>query len=283
MSNFKKQWKIIGDLVSLSIASAKIEKIKIIQKKGVYEKLYPPINLYLFATASSLKSTILNQVAEVTGHEPYKQVTAAILMGSLRKDEGKSLMSPAWICKESVMCLDEFNVDGPSGHSTKQALLDIMEFGKVKRAMAVGVDKPLMIKDKDLYYKVVGAEIEFKTRVSTIIATMRQHSRDIFQQALISRCVPIAYNVDNVDLIFEGNTTLKITKHKVKKNVTIKKKDWETIYMFAKKWIPQDPTLVVRTAGILAKVFAVKGKHDYNMYKIICALKINIGEVMHDY
>jgi len=283
MTNFKKQWGMIEELISLAIASAKIEKITIIQKKGKYENLYPPINLYLFATSASLKSTILNQIAEVTGKQPYKHVTSAILMGSLKKDEGKSLMSPAWICRKSVMGLDEFNVDGENGYATKQALLDIMEFGKVKRAMAVGIKEPIKIQDKDMYYQAAGPEIEFKTRVSTIIATMKQHSKDIFQQALISRCIPIAYNLDDPDIVYEGYAKLKIRKYKVEKHVTISLKDWKIIYESAKKHFPRDIPWQIRTAGMFAKIFAVKGKHDHEMYGIVGSLRVNMGDVMYDY
>lgn len=268
-----KNNELLNELVSICIASAKINKIKIIEENGTWEGTIPALHLYIYAERGSLKTTYLREIAKKCNQIIYKKVTTAMLSGSA--EDSQSLISPAWVCRNSVMCLDEFNADNENAEEVKQALLDIMEFGTFSRVFARNI-KVTNLTDKYnpyLYYRTEGGIVSYQTNVSVIIATMKEHRNSKIHSALISRCIPINYSIENVKDVCKGNCGLKIKEYKVKKEVTIKLKDWEYIFNFVCDNFPNDPGMQLRTAGMLCKIFAVKGKHDKDLYFNICALR----------
>lgn len=275
---FKVSWKILMELVSISIASAKIRKIKVIQKNRVWEGLYPPLSLWIQAEAGSLKTTLFEGISKITGLDSFKKITPASLAGSIRRESGHSITSPAWMCRNSVMLLDEFNLTrGEGAEDVKQVLLDITEKGKFKKAIAYKSKKIDPIIEGDLYYKIYEGVIEFKTRCAVIFATMRDHEQDVFHNALMSRCIPIRYKIDDVDLIYDGGVKTNFKIYKVKEEITVNLSDWNIITSFVKERYGYNVGFQIRLAGMLTKIFAVKGFHDYKLYEVVVMLKHNNG------
>lgn len=267
----KKQISLINRLVSLAIASAKIKTIEIQQKKRVWKGLYPPISLYIYAGYGSLKTTLLEEIEKKTGEGTIKKCTAAGLVGSI--DDGRGLISPVWDHRGKVMAIDEFNVKGESGTETKQAILDIIEKGKYRKNIGRAVKNNVNIKDENLFFRIKEGGISFKTRCGAVICTMVKHTADTFHMALLSRCIPLSYSIDDPEMIFTGEIEWKIVNHKVKEHVKISLKDWEYIYRFSMDHSINDK---IRTASMLARVYAVLGKHDDELYGIICALRNDV-------
>lgn len=265
----KQKIKLIERLVNLSIASAKIEKINIKQKKGVWSGLYPPISIYICAKYGSLKSTMLQALSDVTKQPILKKVTAAGLVGTIT-DDGGGMISPVWEHRNLVMAIDEFNAVGDSAAETKQALLDIIEKGVYSKVIGRKAKNKVDKSDGDLYYRIEEGQISFKTRCGAVICTMVKHQADTFHLALLSRCIPVTYEIDDPDMIFNGEVKFKFKKLKVKKEVDISLKDWNIITKAAKDYSGDD---IVRTASMLARVYAVIGKHDDTLYQIICGLR----------
>ena len=277
--HLKLKIDLLQRLISIALASCNIKEIKINQKHRVWRTLYPPISIYILAGYGSLKSTMLQEVSKITGQPVLKKVTAAGLVGSIG-DDGKTVISPVWNHRRTLMLIDEFNASGENAKDTKQALLDISEKGEYSKIIGRKAKKKINKKDDDLFFRVEEGQISFKTRCGVIMCTMMRHKIDTFHSALLSRCIPITYEIDDPDIIFNGELDFKFKKIKVPEKVEIKLKDWNVITKAAKDYSTND---VVRAASMLARIYAVIGKHDDKLYQIICGLRNDITATTLNY
>jgi len=277
MPHYGEPRDIISKLVNISCASIKIKELILKEPHGDFS-LRPQMHFIILSEPGNIKSTVISEIARVHNITPYASVTFPGLVGTVYKTGKKPITGCAWESRNKIMLLDEFNPK----EETMIALLRVLEDQQYKRQLGTGKETKTNLHDDDLYYMVKNGVIELKTRTSCVLGSMMylEYSTRKSTQALLTRCVPYRfkptieelreismgkklYTHDNINPIFTEND-----KH----CIVIQENDYVSIVDFVMKE-KVDNQIFMRAIGDCCRCFAVLGKHDYDLYNIICKLK----------
>jgi hypothetical protein len=217
---------------------------------------------------------------------PYSNVTYPAMIGTIDQNSKELVPGLVWQCRKKPLLLDEFKT-GERGDSTAvDVLLGVMEQGYYKRKIGL-LSHPYSEPDGPLFYRAENGEIEVKSQLSAIIATMKNWdmARSGKYAALTQRCIPIRYNLDNatVDSILDGVPVFKHNVFLPKPHVRIARKDFLRIREVAAK-VREDPPpkkdfrpVYARAIGDLCRIFAVTGRFDARLFRLVCHLKAGVS------
>ncbi len=186
--------KTIGDirrLVSYAASSLKIRTMKIEEKDGI-KQLRSSIHLMLKARTGSLKSTILEFIADAC---PSENVDMQTLPGMIGTVENMMLVPGfAWKGRNKLLLFDEFVLG--RNRDNNVMMLKLLEDQKFSRKFGRFIPDREPEHDGNLHYIVKNGSIDMKTKFSAIIATMRrfEHQRGDDFRALVNRCTVYSYN-----------------------------------------------------------------------------------------
>jgi hypothetical protein len=266
-------------ILNLGIASAKMRKINIEQEKGLFV-LRPQIHIILAGDRGYCKSSIINEVAQHFEIRPTMETTVASFVGTIDTDTKQFQKGIAWESRNKILPLDEFEFTDRSfrPHPMINVFLSLMEGEQYyKRSIGVMNKFNLEEKDGDLFYKINKGVVEIKTNFAFLIGTMdKLNFVNVKLQAFKSRCIPIIWKPtwDTLRNVAKGYKFFeyKELRHTKRKEVVIKKKDYEVIrqYVEAKT---NNPELYLRTLGDCCRVFAIIGKHVEQYYDLIIQIK----------
>ena|SRR6056297_515555 len=268
----KSNKKLLNKYMNLAIASAKIQSIKIKQPVGTYT-LRPQIHLIIAGNRGTCKSTAITQVSNHFNQEPYNDITAASLVGTIDSDTKEVIEGAAWDNRNSVCCIDEFMFRDRAGRpvETINILLSLMEGNQYyKRKLALKNKMPVKKQDGDCYFLVNDGQIEVKTNFSLIIGTMSKLKfSNIKLQAFLSRCIPIEWAPNELAIldIATGNPLFDYEDLTPKnREVTINQINYMEILEFVKSKNP-DIGIYLRAIGDCCRIFAILGRHDKELYE----------------
>jgi len=278
--NLRKISSDISFLINTAIASAKIKKLHVEEKGGMY-RMRPSLHVILSAPVGQVKSTIMEQIAPVVNREIITESTRAGLVGSLDNKTYQMIPGAAWECRNSLLLMDEFTFGKKrEGWEVFLQLLETQKWGK--RIGVFSSDQHEL--DGDLYYKVSRGRIDMKTRFACIAATMKKFEFQSGQsfRAFVTRCVPYMFDLDEKDLeeIAEGKKVFKYCDLNPKEDVAISHKVYRRIMAHVRKgmlscsvpWIKKE--LYLRSIGDLCRAYAVWGKNDNNFMHNIVRWKV---------
>ena len=269
----------LNELINLSIASAKIQKLSIEMHNGRIREIRPQIHLMISGDKGTLKSTILSEIANVLGTHINHEVTDAGLIGSISKN-GDVIVGSAWGCRNKALILDEFEFTDKTGRekSIVNILLNLSEGRQeMNKKLGRNIIKKVTKRDDDLYcVTTVDGWIKMKTRFSLIIGTMRSlQFRNLKLDALKSRCLAIEWK-PNFDLLLDvskGNYIFQYYDYSLPEpEKKVPQKDYILIHEHLTAHIVQTGVFL-RALEDCCRVFAITKKHDYRLYNLILSLK----------
>jgi len=290
MDSFKKISLDLSFLVNIAIASAKIKKLVVEEKHKRYN-MRPVIHIILHAPVGQIKSTILNEISDITKTSVITEATKAGLVGTLDNKTMQIIAGAAWECRNSLLLLDEFNFGRKKeGWEVFLQLLEHQKWGK--RIGMFGADQN--ISDEDLYFKTGKGRIDLKTRFSAIIATMRKFESQRSQgfRAFASRCIPMHFDLSENDMkrILEGESLFKYKNLPVKEEVSITGKTYRKIKNKVLKELktccPAENVrkeIIMRSVGDCCRAYAVLSKNDKNYNKKIVNWKAETQQLIGKY
>lgn len=263
--------EILSEFVNLALASSRIKEIKLEQEKGIFN-LRPNLNLFIYGSIASSKSTLLNQISDKTNcHSPLTDLSFPALIGSIDKMTRQILIGSCWDCRNSLLLLDEFDFSKRNKDDIR-ALLQLIESGKYNRKLA-SFSSPTKEEDEELFYEFQNGTFKIKTRFSLIVTTMKYpySSQNKELQALVSRSITIPFYPTKEELIkiAKGNPIFQYQEKEIKEKVFIKKKDYNYILTYVSENLNGNFTNFLRIVGDCCRVFAVEGKHKKELYNLI--------------
>jgi hypothetical protein len=201
------------------------------------------------------------------------------MIGSIDRITGRLIPGLVWETRKKPLLLDEFRTGERGDAGAIDVLLGALESGHYKRRIAVQC-QPFEEKDGSLYYRARNGEIEVHTSFPCIIATMKklEMSRSDKVEALVSRCIPIKYELpdDVVDAALQGARLYHPDRLKSPQNAVISKRDYRVIVSIASKLRTHHSKLrenYARVVGDLCRIFTILGRHDEELYRLVCFLK----------
>jgi len=270
---FKVGKEVISELINIALASSKLKSITINQEKGKFDGR-TNINIFLYGSIGSTKSTLLKEISEKTGcQEAFTDLTYPSLIGSIDKLTRQLLIGACWDCRNSLMLLDEFDLTKRKKDDIR-SLLQLIEGGKYKKKLA-SFSSPTNETDEDLYYKFENGTFDIKTRFSLILATMKYPYKSQSQEvkAFVSRsiAIPLYPTKDDLKKVAKGYPIFNFKEIKLKKDrVEISKQDYEKIMDYVDSKATEINYL--RILGDCFRVFAILGKHRFDLYDLIIKL-----------
>jgi hypothetical protein len=268
----------INRILNIACATVNIESI-LVKERLKTQSIRPQLHIILQSSPGALKTTILEEIGRVFNVTPYSYATYAAMIGSIDRTTGRVIPGVVWETRRKPLLLDEFRTGERGDAGSIDVLLGVLESGHYKRKIAVR-SFPFEDRDRSLFYRIRDGEIEVQTRFPCIIATMKNldMSRSEKTQALIQRCIRIIYNLpDNVvDAVLQGSRLYYPKSLKVPSHVVISRRDYEKIIQIAseiRSSCPRFKEVHARAVGDLCRIFAVLGKHDTRLYRLVCYLK----------
>jgi hypothetical protein len=270
--------RILNKLVNIAAHSVKIKKLITKEPYRDYE-MRPQLHLLISAPFGEMKSTILREISQLYPSKIVTDLTFPSLVGSIDRTTKQIIPAAVWECRNKLMLLDEYTATRES--LVTRALLQLLEDQYYSRKIAT-YSADLNEEENDLFFKVKSGSIEVKTRFSCIIATMRdiRRIREQIFQALISRCIPIRYEMgkEEINQVLEGRKLISHENHDVKEVVEISTEDYKHIKEVVNGEIEMSnignaKQVLARTIGDCCRIFAVLGKHDEKLYRTILRLK----------
>jgi hypothetical protein len=267
-------------LLNMACSSTGIETL-LVKEKFRTQQFRSQLNIILQAGSGKLKSTILEEIGRFYGVTPYSYVTYAAMIGSINRTTGQVIPGLVWETRKKPLLLDEFRTGERGDTGAMDVLLGTAESGHYKRRIALA-SETIEEKDGPLYYRVRNGEIEVQTRFACIIATMKNldMSRSDRIRALQQRCIPIKYDLPNkvVDAALQGSPIFRLQKYDPPKEVVINRKDYDKIIQAASEIRDTHEAskfneAYARSIGDLCRIFAVIGRHDFELYRLVCFLK----------
>lgn len=262
--------KVLTEFVNISVASSKIHNIEVEQEQGIFN-MRPNLNLFIFGSIGSTKSTLLKQIAEQTkSKKPYTDLTYPALIGSIDGMTRQLIIGASWECRNSLLLLDEFDF-GKRKKDDIRALLQLIEGGEYNKKLA-SFSSPMEEKDGDLNYSFKDGEFNIKTRFALVVATMRYPftSQNIELKALMTRSVVLAWYPEISDLkkIAHGHSLFKFEdKTPEEKIIRIKRTTYEKILKYVEE--KNENGNFLRIVGDCCRIYAVEGKHREDLYDCI--------------
>lgn len=270
--------ELLSKLVNISGNSLKIKKLVVKEPEKAYE-LRPQLHTFISAPFGEFKSELLDQVADHYESKKLDDISFASLVGSIDKTTKQIIPAAAWEARNKLLLLDEFTATRPSKFSN--ALLQLMEDQRYSRKIATysanGIEK-----DKDLFFKAEDGNITLRTRFAAIVATMKnvRKSREYMFKALLSRCIPIRYelSLEEINQVLDGKPIFAKENYDPEEGVRIDTSDYQHIREVLEEEIKNRKLnrveeIYARTVGECCRIYAVLGKHDEELYKDVLKLK----------
>jgi len=273
-----KTLKILNNLINIAAHSVKIKKL-ILKEPHKEHETRPQLHIIISAPFGEMKSTILREIAQFYPSKIITDLTFPSLVGSIDRTTKQIIPAAVWECRNKLMLLDEYTATRET--LVTRALLQLLEDQYYSRKIAT-YSADLNEEEDDLFFKVKSGNIEVKTRFSCIIATMRdiRRAREQIFRALISRCIPIRYEMskEEINQVLEGKKLIFPEKFDVKEIVEVSTQDYERIIEVVNDEIERNDMrnakqVLARTVCDCCRIFAVLGKHDEKLYRTIVRLK----------
>jgi hypothetical protein len=270
-------------LLNIGAASANIQTLEVQQGKA-FQPYRPQLHTILRSDPGSFKSTVLRAIGEYYGVLPYSNVTYPAMIGTIDPNTKQLIPGLVWQCRKKPLLLDEFKTGERADSTAVDVLLGAMDPGYYKRKIGL-VSYPCHEKDGSLYYRAENGEIEVRTRLSAIIATMKNWdmARSGKYAALTQRCIPIRYSLDDltVDRVLDGSPVFYHHRFSPKTQVRIVRRDFLRIRGVASEVRENPPNRDFRPAytraiGDLCRIFAVTGRFDPRLFRVVCYLKAGV-------
>jgi hypothetical protein len=272
-------------LVSIAAASTKVQTLEVHQGKTL-QPHRPQLNIILRSEPGSFKSTILREVGQHYNMLPYSNVTYPAMIGTIDQNSKELVPGLVWQCRKKPLLLDEFRT-GERGDSTAvDVLLGVMEQGYYKRKIGL-LSHPCSETEGPLFYRAENGEIEVKTQLSAIIATMKNWdmARSGKYAALTQRCIPIRYSLDDtaVDSVLDGVPVFEHHAFSPNLLVRIARKNFLKIRAVAAEVRETQPPkkdfrhVYARAIGDLCRIFAVTERFDARLFRLVCYLKAGLS------
>jgi hypothetical protein len=270
---------IMNLLLNLACASGKIESL-LVQEEHKPQKLRPQLHILLQSSPGYLKTTILQDIGRAYNVTPCSYATYASMIGTIDRFTQQIIPGLVWETRRKPLLLDEFRTGERGDAGSIDVLLGVLESGQYKRRIAVQC-QPFEEKDGALYYRASrNGEIEVQTSFPCIIATMKnlEMSRSDKIKALVSRCIPVRYKLEDeiVDDALQGATLYHPQKLNPPQSFIISKRDYRTILSLASDLRANHKELrenYTRAVGDMARIYAILGRHDEKLYRLVCFLK----------
>lgn len=279
----KSTLDFISKIVSIAAASAKIQTLEVQQGRKL-QSHRPQLNIILHSEPGSFKSTILREVGLRYDVLPYSNVTYAAMIGTIDQNSKELVPGLVWQCRKKPLLLDEFKTGERGDTASVDVLLGVMEQGYYKRKIGL-LSHPCNETDGPLTYKAENGEIEVRTQLSAIIATMKNWdmARSGKYAALTQRCIPIRYSLDDsaVDGVLDGAPVFRHYQFKPKPHVRITRKDFLRIREVTAEVRENPPKqdfrpVYARAIGDLCRICAVTGRFDERFFRVVCYLKAGL-------
>jgi len=260
----------LSELINISLASSKIKEIIIKEENSDFDGR-TNINIFLYGSIGSSKSTLLKEISKKANcKSAYTDLTYPALIGTIDKLTRQLLIGACWECKNSLMLLDEFNI-GKRKKDDIRALLQFIEGGEYNKKLA-SFSSPTNETDDDLFYNFENGTFNIKTRFSLILATMKYpyKSQSPETKAFVSRSIAIPLYPTKKELlkIAQGYPLFEyrdLTPKNLK--IVVNKNNYAKILKYIYDKI--DTENFLRIIGDCVRVFAVLGKHRYDLYDLI--------------
>jgi len=258
---YRPNFREISLILNTAISTAKIKTLK-----TPYADIRPQMHCILCGDIGSLKSTLLKNISIELKSPMQFNLSSAQLMGSVDKTTGITNLPAVWDCRNSVLCIDEYNCEKQGmTHTATQTLLPLLETPKLMKRTGYRTNNIKEV-DDDLSLIIEDGKIMINTRFVMIATTMmaiHKKQRMIELEALRTRCVVLPYYPSIDDIRKRMNNTLeyKCIQHKVNPHIKINKK----VYSMIDKLIMErkiEPKFYARTFGDLCRAYAVK--KDFN-------------------
>ena len=261
----------LNKILNIVIASSKINSLQINNKK-----IRPQLHCIIYGGLGGAKSEILLEVGRNINNVPTLSFSKANLYGSVDKVTGIHMPPMLWDCRNSCLLLDDFIFNSRNYKSMEimQSLLPLLENPRIVKRVGYRCNE-VNEKDNDLHLKVKNGVIDCKTRFSLIMNTMtdlRRMSSD-YINAFVSRCIVIPHypTLDDLKRLARNGTFYEFSKLNTKKDVIINNKNYNKILEFVECNMRGSDSYL-RTIGDCCRIFAVLGRHNEEIYKIIIKL-----------
>jgi hypothetical protein len=274
----------ISRLTSLAVASAKIRKLTLYEEKNKPVEIRPQLHILLRAPTGAMKSTILRLIREQTGSEIVDEATRAGLVGTIDQKTMQVVPGSAWTQRRKVLLFDEFRFRRKTDDWT--VFLKLLEDQTYSRKLGM-FSVPMMLEDGDLYFTQKDGQLNLKTRIVYVIATMKRfesHSGMEFK-AFVNRCVPYEYsfNLDEIESILKGGSAFNLATYKPDEEVEIKKETYFRILKFVRHNLPTETTEdeaaseenYARTVGDICRIHAIEDNTSWRFAKKIIGWKLH--------
>lgn len=276
----------ISNLVSIAASSPRIQTLEVQQGRNLQQHR-AQLNIILRSEPGSFKSTILREVGQRYKVLPYSNVTYPAMIGTIDQNSKELIPGLVWQCRKKPLLLDEFKTGERGDTRAVDVLLGVMEQGYYKRKIGLLLSHPCNETDSGLFYRAENGEIEVKTQLSAIIATMKNWdmARSGKYAALAQRCIPVRYKLDDteVDAVLDGAPVFRRYAFSPKVHVRIGRKDFARIRQVAAD-VREDPPegkdfrpVYTRAIGDLCRIFAVTSRFDERLFRVVCYLKAGLG------
>ncbi len=249
-------------------------------------KFRPQLHAILRSRPGQFKSTILEAIGDVYKVKPFSEITFPSAIGTVSQASGKLLPGLVWLNRNNLLLIDEFKTGERGDQAAVDVLLGTMETGYYKRK--IGIPTPYYfeqdVEDPNLTYRVQDGTFEVQTRFSAIIATMKNwdKARSGKYAALTQRCIPIRYNLDDdsIDAVLDGKLSPYIYfKLNPPKEAHVGRKHYRKIREIAARVRDNSEDfreVYPRAIGDLCRVFAVIGRFDPQLFRLVCYLKAGL-------
>ena len=268
----------LGELLSISAASASIKSLEIEENNGLFP-IRPQLHVIIRAGSGELKSSALNMVKEVYPESKSIQtMSTAGLVGSIDSREHRFVAGLAWLARDNIMVLDEFTFTRKSDWIPWLQLLENQEYSK-KTGQYVTEEEQ---RDGDLYFSVKNGYMNMKTRFVAIIATMRrfEHQRGEDFKALLTRCVPYDYKLtlEEIDYLLDGNCIIDVEKYRPEEEIVIPTSEYLAIKEFVRNKLAvttaSTRAIFARAVNDCIRIHAVQGNADEELLKNVISWKL---------
>lgn len=272
---------IFTKILNVSLASRKLESLSFVNEAGETIQLsVPQIHIILYGKPGTFKSTIQRDFIKKVKGINISMLTTATFLGSVDK-QGQFVDPVIWDAKGSVLGVDDWHPSLKMQGDKKlfESLLKVLEEGEYTRPF-VWSTKSFSKKSGPHSMVMKNNKLTVKCNFVYFASTMKnlvkrkELSTDI--EALLSRCLFIPFHPtrQDVDQFMKGHKKF-FMYHDIElkeKNPVLKKKDYLHIheYVFSKDMPLAETT---RTVGLLCKIFAITGEHDFDLYEEIIKLR----------
>jgi hypothetical protein len=286
----------VAKIIAAAAYLARVRRLIVKEKKRDFS-MRPVMHVILRAKPGCNKSTTLGEIGDFFGIPVYTSISRAALIGSI--ENGQATTPAAWEVRNNLFLLDEYEVDGTS--SSMGALNQLMESPQTYIRKIARKCPKVSKKEGDLYFKVHEGTIEFKTRFSAIIMTMKNPRKNRAETTLafLSRCIYVFFNLtqEDFDRIADGDKLFELDWSKLlnsgkrgKKKfnmideIVVKNEDYEKIRAYVKTAPDYEPEKnPLRMIGDCVRFFVANGcVHEPQMYDFIVKCHIEAFDLVKD-